>query len=177
MTKKFYITTPIYYVNEPPHIGHAYTTIAADTIARYYRAKNYKVMFLMGTDEHGQKVAQSAQEKGVSSKEYVDQVSKLFKETWKNLGIEYDNFIRTTDPEHIKTVQEILQKLYDKKLIYKGEYEGLYCVGCEQYKTKKDLIDGKCPDHNKKPEKVKEECYLFKLSKYQEKLLNLIRDG
>jgi len=172
---KFYITTPIYYVNERPHIGHAYTTIAADTLARYYRLKKYQVMFLTGTDEHGLKVARAAAAKNLPPKEYVDQVAGEFQKTWQKLGILYDNFIRTTDSSHIKMVQEILQKLYSKDLIYKGKYKGLYCVGCEAYKTEKELVNGKCPDHNKAPEKTEEECYLFKLSKYQGKIYEIIK--
>lgn len=175
--KKYYITTPIYYVNNPPHIGHAYTTLAADVLARYFRLKKYQVMFLTGTDEHGQKVAQSARDKNTSPQKYTDLISGKYKKIWRHLGIGYDKFIRTTDHQHIKKVQVILQKLYDKKLIYQGEYQGLYCVGCEEYKGKRDLKKGKCPVHKKKPEIIKESCYLFKLSKYQNKLLDLIRNN
>ena len=164
MPKKFYITTPIYYVNAKPHIGHAYTTIAADVLARFHKIKGEDVFFLTGTDEHGLKIQKKAQESGKDPKVFVDEISQEFKNLWEKLDIEYDNFIRTTDENHKQVVQKTLQTLFDKKAIYKGEYEGLYCVGCEQFKTENDLIDGKCPDHNIIPERIKEECYLLKMS-------------
>jgi len=173
--KKFYITTPIYYVNDVPHIGHTYTTIAADVLARYHRMIGDKVFFLTGTDEHGAKVAEKAKEQGKESKQFVDEVAAKFQFAWDELNISNDNFIRTTDPEHIKAVQNCLQYLYDKGDIYKGKYEGLYCKGCEQYKSEKDLVNGKCPEHNVVPEKMSEECYMFKLSKYQDELLDKIK--
>ena len=159
--KKYYITTPIYYVNDLPHLGHAYSTIAADVIARHFRTKKYKVMFLTGTDEHGKKVAQAAKEAKLPAEKFTDKISKQFKKTWKNLNISYDRFIRTTNLEHIETVQKILQKLKDKGLVFKGKYSGLYCSGCEAYKTKKDLVNGKCPEHDIKPEKNHRELLDF----------------
>lgn len=169
--KKFYITTPVYYINARPHLGHSYTTITADVLARYCRLQNKKVFFLTGTDEHGAKIEKTAQEKDKSPQQLCNENSKLFKRAWRNLNISYDNFIRTTNSDHIKAVQRVLQILYNKKLIYKGTYKGLYCLGCEQYKTKSDLINGKCPDHQIKPEIIKEENYLFKLSRFE----NLLR--
>lgn len=172
---KFYVTTPIYYVNSAPHIGSAYTTIAADILARWNKLQGNDVFFLTGTDEHGQKIQQIAEEAGLKPKEFVDDIAKKFKETFKLLNISNDNFIRTTDEKHIKEVKKILQELYDKKLIYKGIYEAYYCVGCEQYKTKQELIDGKCPLHKREPQIIKEESYIFKLSSFQDKLLKLIK--
>jgi len=174
---KYYITTPIYYVNSDPHVGHAYTSIAADVLARWRRLKGDKVFFLTGTDEHGQKIQEAAEEAGVDPKKFVDRIAKKFKEVFVSLDISNDNFIRTTDKAHEKEVKKILQELYDKKYIYKGYYEAYYCVGCEQYKTKSDLREGKCILHNRKPELRKEEAYLFKLSAFQNKLLKLIKSG
>jgi len=177
MTKKdkFYITTPIYYVNSAPHIGSAYTTIAADVLARWNKLQGKEVFFLTGTDEHGQKIQQIAKDSGLKPKEFVDDMVKKFIETFRQLNISNDNFIRTTDEKHIKEVKKILQELYDKKLIYKGLYEAYYCIGCEQYKTKSELIEGKCPLHKKEPEVMKEESYMFKLSNFQDKLFKLIK--
>lgn len=175
--KKFYITTPIYYANGKPHAGSAYTTIAADVLARWNKLNGKEVFFLTGTDEHGQKIQGTAEKKGKTPKEFVDGIAKSFENAFKLLNISNDYFIRTTNPEHIKEVQKILQKLYDKKFIYKGAYESVYCVGCEQYLTPKDLVDGKCPLHNKVPELRKEEAYMFKLSSFQDKLLRLIKNG
>lgn len=174
---KFYITTPIYYANSEPHVGSAYTTIAADVLARWHKLKGEDVFFLTGTDEHGQKIQEIAEAKGIKPKEFVDEIIKKFKESFKLLNISNDNFIRTTDPEHEAEVKKILQELYNKKYIYKGTYESYYCVGCEQYLTKSDLIDGKCPLHKREPESRKEEAYLFKLSSFQNKLLDLIKNG
>ncbi len=173
--KKFYITTPIYYVNDIPHLGHAYTTIAADVLARYYRQRDYKTFFLTGTDEHGLKIQQTAEKKGITPKELADKTHKKFKELWEVLNISYDRFIRTTDEDHIKAVQYIFQKCYENGDIYLSEYESWYCVGCEEFKTETEIKDNdyKCPIHQKKCEKIKEESYFFKLSKYQEKLLEL----
>jgi methionyl-tRNA synthetase len=165
--RKFYITTPIYYVNSEPHIGHAYTTIAADVLARYHRLRKEEVFFLTGTDEHGAKIAKIAQETNKTPLQLCDENSELFKKTWQSLNISYDNFIRTTDSSHVKSVQKTLQILYDKKFIYKGIYKGFYCLGCEQFKRERDLINGKCPDHQIKPEIIKEENYLFKLSQFE----------
>lgn len=173
---KFFITTPIYYVNDVPHIGHAYTTVAADALARYWREKVGKknVFFLTGTDEHGAKVARAAKEAGKTAKEFADSVAPRFQEAWKLLNIEYDYFIRTTDERHEKIVRESLQKIYDKGYIYEGIYEGLYCEGCEKFLAKEDLVDGKCPLHpNKEPTYQKEKNYFFKLSAFKDKLLEL----
>src|SRR3989344_3695389 len=175
--KKFYVTTPIYYTNSSPHVGSAYTTIAADVLARWNRLKGNKVFFLTGTDEHGQKIQEVAEEKKVKPKEFVDKIANEFKEAFKLLNISNDNFIRTTDKQHEREVKKILQELYRKKYIYKGYYESYYCVGCEQYLTESDLVDGKCVLHNRKPELRKEEAYLFKLSKFQDRLLSLIKSG
>ena len=172
--EKFYVTTPIYYVNDVPHIGHAYTTIAADILARWNRIKGKEVFFLTGTDEHGKKIQQIAEYEGKTPKEFVDEIVKSFQDLCIKLNITNDNFIRTTNPEHEEEVRRILQELYDKKFIYKGYYEAYYCVGCEQYLTETDLIDGCCPLHKKEPEVRKEEAYLFKLSEFQKELLDLI---
>jgi methionyl-tRNA synthetase len=173
MVEKYYVTTPIYYPNDIPHIGHAYTTLAADVLARWNSLKGKKVRFLTGTDEHGKKIENAAKKKGKKSKEFVDSLVPEFKDSWKKLNIKYDRFIRTTDKDHEKKVVEILQKVYDKGDIYLGEYEGYYCTGCEAYYTEKDLEDGKCPTHKTKIEKLSEPSYFFKLSKYQDKLLKL----
>ncbi len=171
---KFYVTTPIYYVNDVPHIGHAYTTIAADTLARFYRMRGYDVFFLTGTDEHGLKIQKSAEEKGISPKELADKNSENFKKLWEFLGIEYTRFIRTTEDIHKEFVKEVFRKSYENGDIYLGEYEGWYCVGCEEFKPQSDLIEGnKCPVHLKPCEYIKEPSYFFRLSKYQEKLLKL----
>jgi len=173
MQEKFYVTTPIYYVNDVPHLGHAYTTVAADVLARYYRQIGVKTFFLTGTDEHGQKIQKTAEEKGISPKELADKTHLAFKELWKKLNISYDRFIRTTDPDHIKAVQHIFQKCYENGDIYLSEYESYYCVGCEEFKTETEIkdYDYKCPIHLKPCEKVKEESYFFRLSKYTDKLL------
>ncbi len=170
----FYITTPIYYVNDVPHIGHAYTTIAADVLSRYHRSLGKKVFFLTGTDEHGIKIQRVAEEADMAPKEFTDKIAQSFKEAWASLNISNDNFIRTTDPAHEAAVQGALQKLYDLGHIYKGNYEALYCVGCEQFKMKSDLVDGKCPDHKVAPEVRSEECYLFRLSAFEERIKELI---
>ena len=172
--KKFYITTPIYYANAKPHIGSAYTTVATDVLARFHRIQGEDVFFLTGTDEHGAKIVQAAEKENKSPKEFCDEITAKFKMAWDCLNISYNNFIRTTDEKHIAAVQKVLQILYEKKYIYKGEYKGLYCVGCEQFKIKSDLINGKCPDHQKEPEFLTEECYFFKLSKFQKDLLKKI---
>ena len=174
---KFYITTPIYYVNDVPHLGHAYTTIAADVLARYYRKKlgEDKVFFLTGTDEHGLKIMQAAEKAGKEPKEFVDGIVKRFKSAWQILNISNDNFIRTTDQSHEEAVKEVLQKLYDEGLIYKGSYQALYCVGCEQYKMKSELVDGRCPEHATAPKLRLEECYLFKISSFRDEILRSIQ--
>lgn len=176
---KYYVTTPIYYVNDVPHIGHAYTTLAADVLGRYYREKigNENVFFLTGTDEHGQKVAQAAKENGVSPKEYADSVAPRFKEAWKLLNIQYDYFIRTTDPSHEKIVSELLQKIYDNGLIYKNTYKGLYCIGCEKFLTETELVKSRCPLHpNKEPVREEEENYFLKLGELSKKVLDKIEN-
>ena len=177
MTSKFFLTTPIYYVNDVPHIGHAYTTIAADVVARYWRQELGKdnVFFLTGTDEHGQKVAQAAKEKGLSPKEFVDSVAPRFEEAWKLLNIDYDYFIRTTDPKHESVVTDLLQKIYDAGYIYQGTYNGLYCVGCEKFLTESELVDGKCPLHpNKEPVRQEEKNYFLKLKELSKVVLEKI---
>ena len=173
--KVLYITTPIYYVNAEPHLGHAYSTIVADVYKRFHIISGYKTFFLTGTDEHGEKIEKAAKEAGKSPKEYVDRISSLFKELWPKLNISYDHFIRTTDPGHIKTVQFILNKIYEKGDIYFSEYEGLYCVECERFYTQRELVDGKCPDHKKEPELIKEANYFFRMSKYQDWLIDHIK--
>ena len=175
--KKFYISTPIYYPSGKLHIGHSYTTVAADAISRYKRIKGFEVMFLTGTDEHGQKIARNAEEKGVTPQQYVDEIVGGIKDLWKLFNISNDKFIRTTDESHIKSVQQIFKKLYDKGDIYKSEYEGLYCTPCESFWTETQLKDGKCPDCGRAVELTKEESYFFKLSKYQERLLEFIESN
>lgn len=169
-----YITTPIYYVNAQPHLGHAYTTIVADTYSRFKRLCGDDVRFQTGTDEHGDKIVEAAEKEGVAPKQYVDNISGMFQSTWPILEIAPDNFIRTTDAEHIAVVQKILQDVYDKGDIYFDEYTGLYCQGCERYLTEKELVDGKCPDHQKPPQEIAEANYFFKMSKYQQQLIDHI---
>lgn len=175
--EKFYITTPIYYPSDKLHIGHSYCTVAADTIARYKRAQGYDVMFLTGTDEHGQKIQRIAKERGVTEQEYVDNIVKGIKELWKMLDISNDKFIRTTDKMHTEAVQKIFNILYEKGDIYKSEYEGWYCTPCESFWTEHQLVDGKCPDCGRSVEKTKEESYFFRLSKYQDRLIDLIKNN
>lgn len=174
MKEKFYLTTPIYYPSANFHIGHCYTTIIADAIARYKRLNGYDVFFLTGTDEHGQKIEKKAIEAGVSPKEYVDKIVDNAKDLWKSLDISYDKFLRTTDSEHVVCVQKIFEKLYQQGDIYKGEYKGLYCTPCESFWTETQLKDGKCPDCGRDVHEVKEEAYFFKLSKYQDRLVDYI---
>ncbi len=169
-----YITTPIYYVNAQPHLGHAYTTIVADTYSRFRRLSDDSVRFQTGTDEHGDKIAEAAEKEGVSPKEYVDRISAMFRDTWPTLDITPDNFIRTTDANHVATVQKILQDVYDKGDIYFDKYTGLYCTGCERFLTEKELVGGKCPDHLTVPDEITEENYFFRMSKYQQELLDHI---
>lgn len=178
MTKpSFYITTPIYYPSDNLHIGHAYCTTIADSIARYRRAAGYDVLFLTGSDEHGQKIQRKAEEKGVTPIQYVDAIVANFKLLWEKLGISNDDFIRTSEKRHEKVVQEIMQKIYDQGDIYKKNYEGLYCVPCESYWLERQLVDGKCPDCGRPVEKMQEESYFFKLSKYQDRLLEYIEQN
>ncbi len=170
MKEKFYLTTPIYYPSSNFHIGHCYTTVIADAIARYKREKGYDVFFLTGTDEHGQKIQKKAEAAGVTPKEYVDKIVTDTKDLWNVLGITYDRFIRTTDEDHIQTVQKIFKKLYDQGDIYKGAYKGKYCTPCEAFWTETQLVDGKCPDCGREVNEVSEEAYFFRLSKYQHQL-------
>lgn len=176
MSQAFYITTPIYYVNASPHIGHAYTTIVADVLARYYRMAGVESFFVTGTDEHGDKIAEAAKTAGITPKEYADVISAQFRNLWPELSITNDYFIRTTDKNHIETVRYILQKVYDSGDIYFGQYEGYYCVGCERFYMEKELADGKCPDHQTKPEYRKESNYFFRMSKYQDWLIDYIKN-
>src|SRR3989338_11412173 len=177
MTDKntFYVTTPIYYPNDIPNIGHAYTTIAADILARWNSLLEKEVFFLTGTDEHGKKIESAAEKAGKKPKTFVDALVPEFKSAWKKLNIKYDRFIRTTDPDHEQVVQVILSEVHKKGDIYEGYYEGHYCTACEAYYTEKDLVDECCPIHKIKIEKLKEESYFFKLSKYQKKLLDLYK--
>src|SRR4051794_36029691 len=169
---KFYVTTPIYYVNDAPHIGHAYTTVTADALARWHRLLGDDVYFLTGTDEHGQKVAQSAEKLGLSPREMADQTSERFREAWDLLNISYDDFIRTTEARHYEAVQKFLQKIYDNGDIELGYYEGMYCVSCEDYYTEAQAPDGNCPIHGRPLEVMQEENYFFKLSRYEQRLLD-----
>ncbi len=178
MKKTFYVTTPIYYVNDIPHIGHTCTTVAADIIARYQRLIGKQVFSLTGTDEHGAKVAEAAAEERLSPQKFCDKVSRRFEEAWEKLNISHDFFIRTTDPRHEKIVADLLLKIYKNGDIYKGKYEGLYCVGCEKFLTESDLVDNKCPLHpNRKPSKESEENYFFRLSKYIPQITRLVESG
>jgi methionyl-tRNA synthetase len=170
----FYITTPIYYPSDKLHIGNTYTTVAADTMARYKKLRGYDVKFLTGTDEHGQKIERIAAEKQVTPKQYVDGIVAWIKELWKTMDIDYDIFIRTTDGYHETAVQKIFKKLYDNGDIYKSEYDGWYCTPCETFFTERQLVDGKCPDCGRPVEKMKEESYFFRLSKYQDALIQYI---
>lgn len=172
---KFYVTTPIYYVNDLPHVGHAYSTMAADTLSRFYRGLGYKVFFLTGTDEHGQKVAKAAEERGLSVSEHVDQMVVPFKQLWKRLNISYDDFIRTTEPRHEKVVQAIFEKLHKKGDIYAGKYEGWYCIYEEAFYPESQLKEGKCPECSRPVKWVSEESYHFKTSKFMPALLKYIK--
>ncbi len=176
MSKKFYITTPIYYPSGNPHIGHCYTTVACDSIARYKRMQGYDVMFLTGTDEHGQKIEQKAAEKGVTPKQYVDEIVEIFKNLWSFMNISYDRYIRTTDDYHVEAVQKIFKALYDKGYIYKGEYTGKYCTPCESFWTDSQLVDGKCPDCGREVVEAKEEAYFFKMSPFAERIEKLLTE-
>ncbi|MGW8195469.1 MAG: methionine--tRNA ligase, partial [Desulforhopalus sp.] len=172
-----YITTPIYYVNARPHLGHAYTTIVADTYSRFRRLCKEDVRFQTGTDEHGDKIVEAARAAGIPPKEYADRISKMFRDAWPPLNIKPDAFIRTTDEHHIRTVQAILQKVHDKGDIYLGSYSGLYCRGCERFLTEKELVDGNCPDHQVPPLPISESNYFFRMSRYQEWLIDHINQN
>ncbi|WP_028317187.1 methionine--tRNA ligase [Desulfobulbus elongatus] len=170
-----YVTTPIYYVNALPHLGHAYTTIVADTYSRFRRLCGDEVRFQTGTDEHGEKIAEAAAKAGETPRAYVDRIAAAFRETWPHLAIRPDYIIRTTDADHIRTVQDILQQVYDRDDIYFSEYSGLYCKGCERFLTEKELVDGKCPDHLVEPKPITEQNYFFRMSRYQDWLIDHIR--
>lgn len=172
--EKFYITTPIYYPSGNPHIGHCYTTVACDSIARYKRMQGKDVMFLTGTDEHGLKIEQKANEKGVTPKEYVDEIVEKFKKLWSYMNISYDRYIRTTDDYHIETVQKVFKELYDKGYIYKGEYSGKYCTPCESFWTESQLVDGKCPECGRDVIETSEEAYFFKISQFADRIEKLL---
>lgn len=175
MAERFYVTTPIYYVNAEPHIGHAYSTIVADVLKRFYRLTGAESFFLTGTDEHGDKIVSAAEKAGRTPKDYVDRNSGLFRALWPKLNIEHDYFVRTTDPGHQKTVQYILNRVKENGDIYFSEYEGLYCFGCERFYTERELVDGKCPDHMTEPEPIREANYFFRMSRYQDWLIEYIQ--
>ncbi|MDD3538201.1 MAG: class I tRNA ligase family protein, partial [Eubacteriales bacterium] len=173
--KTFYISTPIYYPSDNLHIGHTYCTVMADAVARFKRLEGYDVMFLTGTDEHGQKIQKKAEARGLAPLAYVDEIVAGILDLWKTMEISYDDFIRTTEPRHEKRVQEIFLKMYEKGDIYKSEYEGWYCTPCEAFWTENQLHDGLCPDCGRPVEKAKEEAYFFRLSKYADKLIELFK--
>ncbi len=170
-----FFTTPIYYVNAQPHLGHAYTSIAADVVTRFFRMDGHETFFLTGTDEHGDKIVQAAEKQKTTPKEYADKISKLFQDLLPVINVSNDHFIRTTDPAHIKVVQQVLSKIHDAGDIYFSSYEGLYCFGCERFYQERELVEGKCPDHGTAPETIKESNYFFKMSQYQEWLIDHIK--
>ena len=172
--EKFYITTPIYYPSGNPHIGHCYTTVACDSIARFRRMQGKDVIFLTGTDEHGLKIEQKAKEKGVTPKQYVDDIVAIFKDLWNYMNISYDRYIRTTDDYHIETVQKIFKELYDRGYIYKGKYVGKYCTPCESFWTESQLVDGKCPECGREVAEAEEEAYFFKMSPFADRIEKLL---
>ncbi|WP_293975313.1 methionine--tRNA ligase [uncultured Ruminococcus sp.] len=174
--KPFYITTPIYYPSGNPHIGHCYTTVACDSIARYRRMQGFDVMFLTGTDEHGLKIEQKAAEKGITPKQYVDEIVEIFKSLWSFMNISYDRYIRTTDDYHVETVQKIFKELYDRGYIYKGEYKGKYCTPCESFWTESQLVDGKCPECGREVVEAKEEAYFFKMAPFADRIEKLLTE-
>jgi methionyl-tRNA synthetase len=175
MTSPFYITTPIYYVNARPHLGHAYTTIIADVATRFHAMRKAETFFLTGTDEHGDKIFQAAEKEGLNPKQYVDKISALFRNLWPELNIGNDHFIRTTDPSHMAVVQQVLSRIHASGDIYFSEYKGLYCFGCERFYTERELMHGKCPDHEVEPKVIKESNYFFKMSRYQDWLIEYIQ--
>lgn len=177
MEKRFYITTPIYYVNAEPHIGHAYTTILADFLKRFYSLMGYDAFFLTGTDEHGDKIVKAAAEKNANPRDYTNRISDMFRRTWGEMGLEFDDFIRTTEERHKTVVKQILQKVYDAGDIYFGSYGGQYCVGCERFLTDKEIVDGKCPEHDRPLEYIEESNYFFKMSRYQSWLIEHIQQN
>jgi len=175
VTRSFYVTTPIYYMNGEPHIGHTYTTVVADTLARYHRMCGEDVFFLTGSDEHGEKIHETAIREGRSAREITDHYSEIFRRTWTDLGIRFDRFIRTTDEDHVRAVQTFLQRVYDAGQIEFREYEGLYCVGCERFLTDRDMHDGRCRDHERAPEARREANYFFKMSEHFDWLVGHLR--
>ncbi|MCX5783770.1 MAG: class I tRNA ligase family protein, partial [Elusimicrobia bacterium] len=175
--KKFYITTPLYYVNAAPHIGHAYTTLAADILSRYKKSKGEPSHFLTGTDEHGANIEKVAREAKQTPKEWADSYAQKFKDMWASLNISYDDFIRTTEPRHESAVQEVFERLLKSGDIYKGKYEGWYCLPCENYIEESELKEGKCPVHGRAVEKLTEETYFFRLSKFEKPLLKHYKDN
>lgn len=177
MNNKYYITTAIDYINGQPHIGHSYEKVAADVLARYNRARGNKTRFLTGTDEHGAKIEKFAAEKGVAIEQFADAAAASFKLAWDNLNVSYDRFIRTTDADHIKVVEEIITKIKDNGFLYEADYEGLYCVGHEAFITEKDLVDGLCPEHKKAPETIKEKNWFFKVSSFTNTIKEKINSG
>ncbi|MDR2946813.1 MAG: class I tRNA ligase family protein, partial [Candidatus Adiutrix sp.] len=174
---RFYATTPIYYVNAKPHLGHAYTTIITDSVTRFYRMMGYEARFTTGTDEHGDKIVQAAEKSGATPAAYADQISALFRGTWPKLEITPDAFVRTTEERHLAAVRTFLDMVHKKDDIYYGEYGGHYCFGCERFYTEKELVDGLCPDHRTKPEYIAEENYFFRMSKYQDWLIDHIKSN
>ena len=175
--EKILITTPVYYVNAEPHLGHTYTTLAADILTRWFRLLCKKVFFLTGLDEHGAKIEQSVEGTGKNPQDFCDEKAMIFKKTWEKFGIEYDNFIRTTEKSQIKAVENFLRYLKERNYIYKDNYKGFYCIGCEQYKKESDLVNGLCPDHLTKPVLLDEESYFFKLTEFQEDLLKMVENN
>lgn len=171
MVESFYVTTPIYYVNDKPHIGHAYTTIIADILARYNRLRGKKVLFLTGTDEHGEKIKRAAEEAGREPQEFVDELVPAFKKAWEAINISYDQFIRTTDENHERTVKRLVKSIFENGDIYEGKYEGWYCVPCETFWPERKLSDGNCPECGRPVEKRSHESYFFKLSKFENEIL------
>lgn len=177
MSGRFYITTPIYYVNAKPHLGHAYTTIAADVARRFHEMLGEETYFLTGTDEHGDKIERAARKADMAPREYADRISARFRDLWPRLNISNDRFIRTTDPEHIRVVRAVLEKIHEAGDIYFSEYEGLYCYGCERFYGERELVDGKCPDHQTEPEPIRESNYFFRMSRYRDWLVEHIREN
>ena len=176
MSNPFYVTTPIYYVNDEPHLGHAYTTILADVLARYARLRGAETFFLTGTDEHGQKVQEAAERRGITPQDHADEMVVRFQQAWQRLHMSHDDFIRTTEPRHVRVVETILQALWDKGEIYHGDYEGWYCVPDERFWTEKDLVDGNCPDCGRAVEQIVESNYFFRMSAYQDWLIEYITE-
>ncbi|MBF0508113.1 MAG: methionine--tRNA ligase, partial [Deltaproteobacteria bacterium] len=177
MNRNFYVTTPIYYVNARPHLGHTYTTVVADTIKRYYQSSGINVFFLTGTDEHGDKVVEAADKEGLPPQEYADMISGAFRAAWDKMGMPADDFIRTTEERHKRVVRLFLQQVYDQGDIYFSRYGGNYCFGCERFYLDRELVDGKCPDHQVEPQYIEEENYFFRMSKYQDWLISYIKEN